>query len=83
MSTGDSSQISTVLRRLNEETLDESYSARVAAGRQELLEEAKENIVKESKSKSISKEKRKVEIPWHLVPGALALLVQVILFIIL
>lgn len=74
------SQVTSAYDRLSKERLEEGYTARAVAGRQQILEDVRDKLVR-SNGKSTETSRRSeglgLDVPMQLVPGTLALLVQV------
>ena len=77
------SQVTSAYDRLSREKLEEGYSPRAIAGRQQLLEDVREQLVR-SNGKPLEEYRSQdwrtqlLDVPLNLVPGTLALLVQVV-----
>jgi len=72
------SKVLNAFKHMSTSKIEEGYSARTAAGRQQLLEDAKEWGIKMA-GKKVNEKTRGIDVPYHLVPGALSLLAQVVL----
>lgn len=71
------SKVLSAFSRLSSEKIEEGYSARAVAGRQHLLEDAKEAALKLVGKKLAPENNKGIDLPIHLVPGALSLLAAV------
>eukprot|EP00803_Ostreobium_quekettii_P007509 evm.model.scf_1973.1 EVM.evm.TU.scf_1973.1 scf_1973:18423-26966(+) len=74
------SQVTSAYDRLIREKLEDGYSAKVAAGRQQLLEDAREELLKSNGKAAVEdpawQQSKGLNLPLNLVPGTVAHLVQ-------
>ena len=71
------SKVLTAFGRLSAAEIEDGFSARTMAGRQQLLEEAKDIALKSIGKKHTSEKIKGIEVAYHLMPGALSLLAEV------
>ena len=71
------SKVLTAFGRLSAAEIEEGFSARTMAGRQQLLEEAKDIALKSIGKKHTAEKSKGIELAYHLIPGALSLLAEV------